>query len=173
MIMLILRHAWLNLWDKHMTTGRINQVSKIQVPGTFAPELESIDELDSCYKCVQIEIWTQRILLSSHISSSAGRINALQEPKHSARNYPTMQQVFFHSLQIGAKLGILQKYKYKFSNTVQFRRTAGWEGCICQLASITRKDWMTRMLNWNTFSMRRLTTQIFWISSNHLYLLHI
>ena len=24
---LMLRHAWLNLWDKHMTTGRINQVS--------------------------------------------------------------------------------------------------------------------------------------------------
>ena len=24
----ILRHAWLNLWDKHMTTGRINQVCK-------------------------------------------------------------------------------------------------------------------------------------------------
>ena len=23
----MLRHAWLNLWDKHMTTGRINQVS--------------------------------------------------------------------------------------------------------------------------------------------------
>ena len=23
---LILRHAWLNHWDKHMTTGRINQV---------------------------------------------------------------------------------------------------------------------------------------------------
>ena len=27
MLRLILRHAWLNLWDKHMTTGRINQVS--------------------------------------------------------------------------------------------------------------------------------------------------
>ena len=26
---LILRHAWLNLWDKHMTTGRINQVHTI------------------------------------------------------------------------------------------------------------------------------------------------
>ena len=25
----ILRHAWLNLWDKHMTTGRINQVSSL------------------------------------------------------------------------------------------------------------------------------------------------
>ncbi len=23
----MLRHAWLNLWDKHMTTGRINQVT--------------------------------------------------------------------------------------------------------------------------------------------------
>ena len=23
----ILGHAWLNLWDKHMTTGRINQVT--------------------------------------------------------------------------------------------------------------------------------------------------
>ena len=29
--LLILRHAWLNLWDKHMTTGRINQVT------TFKP----------------------------------------------------------------------------------------------------------------------------------------
>ena len=27
----ILRHAWLNLWDKHMTTGRINQVSYKQL----------------------------------------------------------------------------------------------------------------------------------------------
>jgi hypothetical protein len=26
---LILRHAWLNLWDKHMTTGRINQVPTV------------------------------------------------------------------------------------------------------------------------------------------------
>ena len=26
----ILRHAWLNLWDKHMTTGRINQVTSLK-----------------------------------------------------------------------------------------------------------------------------------------------
>ena len=26
----ILRHAWLNLWDKHMTTGRINQVTVLK-----------------------------------------------------------------------------------------------------------------------------------------------
>ena len=28
-MMLILRHAWLNLLDKHMTTGRINQVAVV------------------------------------------------------------------------------------------------------------------------------------------------
>jgi hypothetical protein len=27
----ILRHAWLNLWDKHMTTGRINQVTIVRL----------------------------------------------------------------------------------------------------------------------------------------------
>jgi hypothetical protein len=34
-----------------------------------------------------------------------------------------------------------------------------WESCIRQFASILRKDWKTRMLNWNTFSMWRLTIQ--------------
>ncbi len=37
----ILRHAWLSLWDKHMTTGRINQVTVVgpghQVPQTAQP----------------------------------------------------------------------------------------------------------------------------------------
>ena len=28
----ILRHAWLNLWDKHMTTGRINQITILKRP---------------------------------------------------------------------------------------------------------------------------------------------
>ena len=32
--MLILRHAWLNLWDKHMTTGRINQVTTVTSEST-------------------------------------------------------------------------------------------------------------------------------------------
>ena len=31
-ITLILRHAWLSLWDKHMTTGRINQVTILKPP---------------------------------------------------------------------------------------------------------------------------------------------
>lgn len=31
----ILRHAWLNLWDKHMTTGRINQVTTFPICPPF------------------------------------------------------------------------------------------------------------------------------------------
>ena len=34
--MLILRHAWLNPRDKHMTTGRINQVAADTGPSTLA-----------------------------------------------------------------------------------------------------------------------------------------
>ena len=34
----ILRHAWLNLWDKHMTTGRINQVTIVRVNMRFHKE---------------------------------------------------------------------------------------------------------------------------------------
>ena len=30
-----LRHAWLNLWDKHMTTGRINQITIVQRMASF------------------------------------------------------------------------------------------------------------------------------------------
>ena len=33
MLRLVLRHAWLSLWDKHMTTGRINQVAIVRPRG--------------------------------------------------------------------------------------------------------------------------------------------
>ena len=39
--MLILRLAWLNLWDKHMTTGRINQVKKFQWPRKISGALSN------------------------------------------------------------------------------------------------------------------------------------
>ena len=41
----ILRHAWLNLWDKHMTTGRINQVTTIRNAPGRAPQLRGTDSL--------------------------------------------------------------------------------------------------------------------------------
>ena len=40
--MFILRHAWLNLWDKHMTTGRINQVT------TFHSHKSATHDSHSC-----------------------------------------------------------------------------------------------------------------------------
>ena len=46
MLKLNLTHAWLNLWDKHMTTGRINQVSEIQAPSTKCQELGAIANND-------------------------------------------------------------------------------------------------------------------------------
>ena len=35
----ILGHAWLNLWDKHMTTGRINQVSTFSRRAVLSGEI--------------------------------------------------------------------------------------------------------------------------------------
>ena len=68
--MLILRHAWLNLWDKHMTTGRINQVSKIQSFVFAHQRLKITYELNSVCVCVMHKARTHRILHSSHFSSN-------------------------------------------------------------------------------------------------------
>ena len=45
---LILRHAWLNPWDEHITTGRINQVTYFYVPVCCAYEC---DHVGSKYTC--------------------------------------------------------------------------------------------------------------------------
>ena len=49
----ILRHAWLNLWDKRMTTGRINQV-------TSSPTKQLQTHCPSHKKCSH-EPWTQAL----------------------------------------------------------------------------------------------------------------
>ena len=74
-----------------------------------------------------------------------------------SRNYPTKHHMDFHAMQLDAKLGIHQKYEYKFSNTLQLRRAAGLKSCIFQLAPVASQEKPTTMLNWKTFSMRRLT----------------
>ena len=51
-----------------------------------------------------------------------------------SRNCPTKHQMDSHSMQLDAKLGIHQKYEYKFSNTSQLRRAAGLKSCTFQLA---------------------------------------
>ena len=55
----ILRHAWLNLWDKHMTTGRINQVTTFRitlagdelVPATIESLSQPGVRQQSCVQC--------------------------------------------------------------------------------------------------------------------------
>ena len=57
---LILRHAWLNLLDKHMTTGRINQVD-LQVHGQtrIYAYYDPAHDMDCC-----------RMMMSTHASHS-------------------------------------------------------------------------------------------------------
>ena len=49
-ILFILRHAWLNLWDKHMTTGRINQVTILRPHLSFKGEALSLIEIQGSLK---------------------------------------------------------------------------------------------------------------------------
>ena len=46
-----------------------------------------------------------------------------------------------------ARLGILQKYEYKFSNTGKLRRASGLKNCITQLALADPKEETTETLN--------------------------
>ena len=52
-VKLILRHAWLNLCDKHMTTGRINQVStaKKLLPAKLRKAYEGCSTSDESEIC--------------------------------------------------------------------------------------------------------------------------
>ena len=46
----ILRHAWLNLWDKHMTTGRINQVTTFPLSRNCSAKSSVHDPSNTCYQ---------------------------------------------------------------------------------------------------------------------------
>ena len=56
----ILRHAWLNLWDKHMTTGRINQVTTIHL---------------LWYRALRLLLAAQRPLSQTGVHQTSRRIN--------------------------------------------------------------------------------------------------
>ena len=83
--MLILRHAWLNLWDERMTTGRINQVSIFLTHQfiihwceiceqlimctqyQFTNKCESSTRLSQCFKHLQ---WWKVMLSNNELCSS-------------------------------------------------------------------------------------------------------
>ena len=122
--MLILRHAWLNLWDKHMTTGRINQVSTNQFRKLAFSELFLQTNFHSIWGAPKLASKHREFYF--HHTFQAATTTAYPSEKHIAvnRGNPTQQQADFHSLRNDAKLGIHQKYKYKLSNTLQLRRAA-------------------------------------------------
>ena len=68
MNLFILRHAWLNLWDKHMTTGRINQVT---ISATRA-KLESAQKSEFVIRMIvhvtQVKGLYRRDLFKCHIA---------------------------------------------------------------------------------------------------------
>ena len=64
----ILRHAWLNLWDKHMTTGRINQVVE-----PIPPRVQA----DSCPQYIQLRFFRNILKMGQkrkHILTSPDRV---------------------------------------------------------------------------------------------------
>jgi hypothetical protein len=80
----ILRHAWLSLWDKHMTTGRINQIT------TLGPSHEGTEHDGTLLNCFSshadrfchsqyLQIW--RILQASRAVRSHLLPTSPQSPK--------------------------------------------------------------------------------------------
>ena len=156
MIMLILRHAWLNLWDKHMTTGRINQVSKNQSPvlSHWQPNLQT--NLHSL-KNASCRTWAQRILLSSHLFKRL----QLQHAYYTS----LIEATWRSNKRISTHCNSMRNSEFiKSTNTnsqtlCNSEELQDWEGCTLQLAPAAPKEETTRTLNWSTFSMRRLTHQ--------------
>jgi hypothetical protein len=92
--------------------------------------------------------WAQRILHSSHLFKNP----QLQHVRAHIvnRRHLTQQQADFHSLQLNAKLGIHQKYKYKLPNTLQPRRAAGMRRLyppICAGCSKREDNWYAKLKN--------------------------
>ena len=58
-----LRHAWLNLWDKHMTTGRINQVSIFAASGDVIP-CDPLLSLSVLFPPLTLEFQIEFVILS-------------------------------------------------------------------------------------------------------------
>ncbi len=82
----ILRHAWLNLWDKHMTTGRINQVTTFQMHHKMQHHVLAIQWLLSTMG-VRYKASKPRWLFSSQLMA-AFRVNRTRTLIESVKETP-------------------------------------------------------------------------------------
>ena len=98
----ILRHAWLNLWDKHMTTGRINQVTTFRE--FKPPPLDATEEWTAAYSrswnrflsrefVIRVERISDHPLYAFRTCKSRTSPNE-QPPKHHVPRYHTSQTHF-------------------------------------------------------------------------------
>ena len=98
----ILRHAWLNLWDKHMTTGRINQVTtflesarySVSQSQPFSAGVHSLIQQDFSYKVSVALSPGSHIVQTHHLLSLETERSGLQ------RELPAISK-WSHSLDHG------------------------------------------------------------------------
>ena len=53
----ILRHAWLNLWDERMTTGRINQIAIVSIDALRGRSEKKPVKQDLSRRTASIKLW--------------------------------------------------------------------------------------------------------------------
>ena len=152
MIMLILRHAWLNLWDKHMTTGRINQVSKNQFSMLSHKKLRLSTNLHSRF--LRHAKHERREFYFHHTSK--------QLQSQPAKRLLLIEITRRSNKRISTHYNLMRNSKFlKSTNTnSQTRRNSEEqqhsENCTLQLAPVAPKEETTETLNWSTFLMWRL-----------------
>ena len=136
MIMLILRHAWLNLWDKHMTTGRINQVSKNQNFTTNVGNLESSNEFTFAFLT-----WCKGIDAKNSIfTTDAAKLG----DHRSQRPKPSNQQNWHCNKRISIRynpMRLIEFIKSTNTNSQTLRNSEESQVCsICMLKSAMLAD---------------------------------
>ena len=84
----ILRHAWLNLWDKHMTTGRINQVTVLRLTKFYVFHTEKqikynktklrgpLKRVDECFSYIFLVVCTGTFVYKKKQKTSAAQQRA-------------------------------------------------------------------------------------------------
>ena len=83
----ILRHAWLSLWDKHMTTGRINQVTTGTTERAIAPRHWA------CTVQVLADTWHPTLQVLSNPLATTGDETGPFEPSQCHQVQSIVQQI--------------------------------------------------------------------------------
>ena len=120
----ILRHAWLNLWDKHMTTGRINQVT-IQPHGTWVPPPIERGPHD-------MHVWS-RSKMSPSLGPASVTRHLQKHPQHHAWSTPAEQHFPLKHRPRSTLFPILTSFKSNLPLQRKVRswpseKTSKWEG---------------------------------------------